>query len=166
MSSNWDTGQHEGLEARAGREAEETLRLVAKIPAPEGLEERVQRRLDAEVLRSAERRHSVWSLWMPGRKLQFAGAAVLSAAVAGSAWSVYHGQRLAADANAAAKQAVPAPAKSPAGSGFTPAGAVAVPHTLAPIHVAPAPKRKPTAASTKPSPKKIANASQAQTATQ
>lgn len=151
MNSHWDSGQHEGLEP------DETLRLMAKMPAPEGLEERVQRRVDAEMLRGEEQRHSVWSLWMPRRKLQFAGAAVLAAAVAGSAWSVYHGQRAAG--NAAVKQAAPAPAKSAAGNGFTPAGAVAVPHTLAPIHVAPAPKRKPGAVSTKPSPKKLVHPS-------
>lgn len=161
MNSNWDSGQHEGWEARESFAADETLRLVAKMRAPEGLEDRVQRRLDAEMLRGEERRHSVWSLWMPGRKLQFAGAGLLAVAVAISSWSVYHGQRTAANAgNAAAKQAAPAPAKSAAGSGFTPAGAVAVPHTLAPIHVAPAPKRKPGTASTKPSPKKLVHPSQ------
>lgn len=158
MNSNWDSGQYEGWET------EETLRQVAKMPAPEGLEERVQRRLDTEMLRGEERRRSVWSLWMPGRKLQFAGAAVLAAAVAGSAWSVYHGPRTGG--NAAVKQAAPAPAKSAAESGFTPAGAVAVPHTLAPIHVAPAPKRKPGAAMTKPSPKKMAHPPEARAATQ
>jgi hypothetical protein len=161
MDSNWDAGQHEGWEAREGRQVEETLRMVARMPVPDGLEERVQRRLDVELLRGEQPRHSVWSLWMPARKLQFAGAGVLAAAVAISSWSVYHGQRRAANANAAAKQAAPAPAKSTAGSGFTPAGAVGVPHTLAPIHVAPAPKRKPDTASTKPSPKKIAHPAQA-----
>lgn len=157
MNSDWKQGQHEGLETRESRDAEETLRMVAKLPAPTGLEDRVQRRLNAEMLYSEERRYSIWSLWMPGRKLQFAAAGVLAAAVAISSWSVYHGQRMAANANAAAKQAAPAPAKSAAGNGFTPAGAVGVPHTIAPIHVAPAPKRKPGAASTKPSPKKVAH---------
>jgi hypothetical protein len=139
---------------------------VAKMPAPEGLEDRVQRRLDAEMLRRDEPRHSLWSLWLPGRKLQFAGAAVLAAAVAGSGWNLYHGRRMAANTgngNAATKQVVPVPAKSPAGSGFSPAGAVGVPHTLAPIHVAPAPKRKPRAASAKPSPKRLAHPSAATT---
>lgn len=162
MNSKWDQGQHEGWGAREGRDAEETLRMVAGMPAPDGLEERVQQRLDAELKRSERVRHSLWSLWMPARKLQYAAAGVLAAAVAISSWSVYHGQRMAANANAASKQAAPAPAKGTAGSGFTPAGAVGVPHTLAPIHVAPAPKRKPGAAATKPSPKKVVHPSKAE----
>lgn len=153
MNPYWDQEQHEGLEA------EETLRMVAKLPAPAGLEERVQRRLNAEPLGREVRRFSIWSLWMPGRKLQFAAAGVLATAVAISSWSVYHGRQQAANANAA-KQAVAAPAKSTAGSGFAPANAVAVPRTIAPIRVTPAPKRKPGAASTKPSPKKVAHSAE------
>ena len=148
-----------------GREAEETLRLVAQLPPPEDLSDRVHRRLDAERMVQAEERRTVWSLWMPSRKLQFAGAALLAAAVAASTWSVHHGRMPNGDASQghsrdgqpqAGAQSVPVVPRAPQTGGFTPAGAVAAPRTLAPIKVAPAPKKKPGKAAAKPAPGKLA----------
>ncbi len=78
----------------AGCDAEETLRLIASLPAPEGLADRIH-----EALRSAPRRGRVlaWpsgasaSGWMRG-----AAAAAIAFVVIGGGWGVYsrvqHGQ--------------------------------------------------------------------------
>jgi len=109
-------------------EAEGTLRLVAQLPPPEELADRVHSRLAAEI--AAERanpvRRSFWSLWMPAQRIQFAAAAALALAVAGSTWSVYHSK--------SGQIVVPVPQAAP-NSGFGTAGAVRVPPSLAPIKV-------------------------------
>ena len=146
-----------------GREADETLRLLAGLPEPAGLKDRVHRRLAlAQNAQAMPERRSFWSLWMPARRLQFAGAAVLALAVAGSMWSVYRSHPQSAGGQAAGAHATPAanPAgqgSSPAGGdGFHSAGAERVPPTLHPIKVPPVPKKKPAAAHAKPSPKVLA----------
>ena len=74
--------------ASASSPAEETLRLIAKLPAPMGLEERVQTALDAAPRRG---RVLAWprtlrpeSSWMRG-----AAAAAIVFVVAGGGWGVY-----------------------------------------------------------------------------
>ncbi|HEX4322666.1 MAG TPA: hypothetical protein VHZ52_17255 [Acidobacteriaceae bacterium] len=134
-------------------EAEETLRLVAELPEPAQLTERVHRRIaDAQVM---PERRGFWSLWLPAQRFQFAAAAALAIAVAGSMWSVYHGHPQAGTA----KQS-PAPVQStpPSAGHFDSAGAVRVPPTLKPIQVPQGSKKKPAAshAKTKPSPKVLA----------
>jgi hypothetical protein len=69
-------------------EAEETLRLIAHLPAPEGLEDRVQ-----AGLRSAPRRGWVlaWPRPLPlaGGWLRAAAAAAIVLVVAGGGWGIY-----------------------------------------------------------------------------
>jgi hypothetical protein len=146
-----------------GHEADETLRLLAELPPPAELTERVHRRLAIE--RNAQgmpERRGFWSLWMPAQRFQFAAAAVLVVAVAGSTWSVYHSHpRTGAQGGAqSAAPAIPATHGSSPDSagGFSSANAERVPPTLHPIKVPPAPKKKPGAghAASKPSPKTLA----------
>jgi len=150
-------------EHRFDHQAEDTLRLLATLPPPAGLEDRVHLRVDARI-RTAEYAptpRSIWSLWMPSRRLQFAGAAILVMALAGSTWSAYHTK-----SGQAVIQPVTQPASptTPANS-FGTAGAEGRPSTLTPIKVLPAPKKKPASGTAKkPSPKKLANSSR--TATQ
>jgi hypothetical protein len=125
--------------------AEETLRLVARLAPPEDLTARVHRRVRVHLAEesAAASRRGFWSLWSPVRRLQFAGAAVLAIAVGGGSWSVYQMR------NAAHPALVPAPLSAPTGNGFGTAGKVSVPPTLTPIQVPPPPKKKAGAASNK-----------------
>lgn len=152
MTENLYESKHE-----LGHEADETLRLLAGLPPPAELAERVHRRL-AQAQAVPERR-GFWSLWMPAQRFQFAAAAVLVIAVAGSMWNVHHahpqtgpGARTASPAASGTQGSSPA-----AGGGFDGAKAERVPPTLNPIKVPPAPKRKPGAGhAAKPSPKVLA----------
>jgi len=138
-------------------EAGETLRLLAALPPPAELTERVHRRL-AEAQAVPERR-GFWSLWMPAQRFQFAAAAVLAVAVAGSMWNVYHGHpQTRPGARTASPVGSGTQAGAPdAGGGFDGAKAARVPPTLNPIKVPPAPKKKPGAGhAAKPSPKTLA----------
>jgi len=129
----------------SGKEAEETLRLVAELPPPAELTDRVHQRLAQGLAEAGAARRGFWSLWMPAQRLQFAAAAVLAVAVAGSMWGVYHGKNGARVVVAPAPVANPAANPSPAGGGFGSAGAERVPPTLTPIKAPPAPKKKPGA---------------------
>ena len=118
--------------------AEETLRLVAQLPPPEGVADRVHRRLRVE----GEAPRGFWRLWLPAHRVQFAGAALLVAAIAASTMMVRHPKSNAA--NVPAVQSVPEQ-----GSGLGTAGAERHPASLTPIPV-PAPqsnslKKKPGA---------------------
>ncbi len=121
---------------RGESEPEETLRRLAGMPAPEGLEDRVHRRLRSvgPGQETGGRLAGLWSLWMPVRRMQFAGAAMLAIAVAGSAWTVYRdgGTRSAWTGPAGTPATVPVevPAK-----GFGAAAGRTVPETLTPIPV-------------------------------
>jgi hypothetical protein len=143
-------------------QAEETLRLLAELPPPANLTDRVHRRLAMEKARPERR--SFWSLWMPAQRLQYAAAALLVVAVAGSTWSLYHGHPQAEMKPGSHMQTAPVlPSAASAGS-FGSAGAERVPPTLNPIKVPPAPKKKPSASKVaKPSPKKLATQPAAQT---
>jgi hypothetical protein len=118
----------------------ETLRLLAEMPAPAGLEDRVHRRISAA--HEARKQRSFWSLWKPAQRLQFAGAAVLMVVIGASSWTVFRG-RVVTETPGQPAPASPAPV-SPAG-GFAPAGAERRPSTVNPIKVPPAPKKKPGA---------------------
>jgi hypothetical protein len=105
--------------------AEETLRLVASLPAPDGLEDRVNAALSA-----AERRGRVlaWprairpeSGWM-----RTAAAAAIVFVVAGGGWGVY---MRVEQQNQPAKVIV-MPARIPGAGGFSGAGAMRTPLTL------------------------------------
>ena len=134
---------------------EETLRLVALLPPPADLTERVHYRLEAqrrlETAGSAVTRRGFWSLWMPpAQRLQYAGAALLVLAIAGSAWTVRHagsggasnGQPVQPNVQPMAQPLVPSASQ---GAGFGPASSEARPSNLNPIKVPPAPKKKPSA---------------------
>jgi hypothetical protein len=118
--------------------AEETLRLVAQLPPPEGVADRVHRRLRAQ----GEAPRGFWRLWLPAHRVQFAGAALLVAAIAASTVAVRHPKSHAP--NVPAVQSVPEQR-----SGFGTAGAERHPASLTPIPVparqSNAPKKKPGA---------------------
>lgn len=124
-------------------EAEETLRQMALLSAPEGLTTRVHERLGQERIAMAEatqnpERKGFWRLWLPAHRLQFAGAALLAGVVVVSTLSVRHH-----DAKSPVV-GVPVPVQSGA---FGPAAAQGHPQSLTPIHVpaAQAKKKKPSA---------------------
>ncbi len=108
--------------ADAMRNAEDTLRLIASLPAPEGLEDRM-----IEGLRSAPRQSRVLS-W-PGAisssrdLLRTAAAAAIAFVIVGGGWGVYSRVQ-----PGSATATMPQPAT---GNGFSNAGAVRVPQTLA-----------------------------------
>lgn len=99
--------------------AEESLRLIAKLPAPEGLVDRVQ-----QSLRRAPRRARVFewpSTYRYAVAMRGAAAAAIVLMVAGGGWSIYsHVQPLPAG------PVVVAPARI-GGNGFSSAGAMRKP---------------------------------------
>jgi len=104
--------------------AEETLRLIASLPAPEGLEDRVHAALNSVPRKS---RVLAWPRnlrpengWMRG-----AAAAAIVFVVAGGGWGVYTRVEL----NQPAKVIV-MPARMPNAGGFSGAGAMRTPLTL------------------------------------
>jgi hypothetical protein len=118
-------------EYERGREratsAEETLRLIARLPPPEGLVERVQ-----AGLRVAPRRARVlrWpraleqGAWMRSRALKTAAAAAIVCVVVGGGWRIYSRVAPAPTANV-----VTMPARV-GQTGFSTAGASRKPDTL------------------------------------
>jgi len=116
--------------------AEEVLRRIATLPAPEGLEERVQARLE-KVLRSTPRR-SAWRLWMEeslflySAPLRAASAVTIAALVLGGGWMV---ARHTTPVGSAMK-----PDSASATGGFSTAGAIRVPQTLQGPAVNPSPE--------------------------
>ena len=130
----------QNLHTDPSHEAEETLRLVAQLPPPANLTERLHRRI--EDARAVSPRRGFWSLWMPAQRLQYAGAALLVLAIAGSAWTMRHtGPAKGPISSPPAVQ----PLVQPEGAGFGPASSEARPSNLKPIKVPPAPKKKPSA---------------------
>ena|SRR5579863_4321119 len=116
--------------------AEETLRLIANLPAPDGLEDRVHAALNAVPRRS---RVLAWpralraeSGWMRG-----AAAAAIIFVVAGGGWGVY--TRVESTQNQPAKVIV-TPQRTPVSGGFSGAGAMRPPLTL-PRPTAPEPAK-------------------------
>ncbi len=109
--------------------AEETLRLVASLPAPQGLEDRVK-----ASLRAAPRSGQVLSWpsvagsgrdWMRGTAVRAAAAAAIVFVVAGGGWGVYSRVHPAQSSNVIAM-----PERVNAPGGFSNAGAMRTPQTL------------------------------------
>ena len=109
-------------------EAEATLRLIAELPAPEGLEDRMK-----AALRAAPRAGRVlhWPGmpalsrgWLDSALARSVAAAAIVFVVAGGGWSVYLHVQPARTANALAMPHVAAP------GGFSSAGAMRTPQTL------------------------------------
>jgi len=120
-------------------EAEETLRLIARLPAPVGLEDRVH-----AGLRSAPRSARVlaWpAAFSPaGGWLRAAAAAAIVFVVAGGGWGIYAHVKPGEPAHGIAGPRIAPP------GGFTEGGAVRRPQTL----VGPVVTHPATAATTKP----------------
>jgi hypothetical protein len=136
--------------------AEETLRLIARVSVPDGLEERVQAGLRrASSGASAKARILHWPAaprlniaWMQNLA-RAAAAAAIAALVVGGGWSV--SSRFQA---VQPSSAVAVPAQSAGQSGFSSAGARRIPQTLSrPNAEAPA-AGQPASAATKQAGKK------------
>ncbi|MGD0155118.1 MAG: hypothetical protein ABSB50_03410 [Terracidiphilus sp.] len=104
--------------------AEETLRLVASVPAPEGLEDRVH-----AALRIAPRTARVFAwpkVFRPENNwIRATAAAAIVFVIAGGGWGVY----TRVERNQPAKVIV-MPPRAPEAGGFSGAGAIRVPQTL------------------------------------
>jgi hypothetical protein len=104
-------------------EAEATLRLIASLPAPKGLEDRVHAALHEAPHRA---RVLAWPVSLSSEWLRAAAAAAIVFVVAGGGWGIYaHVQPGAAVQGIAA----PGPHLSAPG-GFSEGGAVRRPQTL------------------------------------
>jgi len=161
MTQNFHNSDYESRTENRSH-AEETLRLLAELPPPADLTDRVHHILAREQAKPIRR--GFWSLWMPAQRLQYAAAAVLVVAVAGSTWSVYHSHPQAGQKAGANTPVAPVVHHDASSGGFSTAGAERVPPSLNPIKVPPAPKKKPDASKkAKPSPKKLATPATAAT---
>jgi hypothetical protein len=108
----------------ATSEAEETLQIIAKLPAPQGLEERI-----LKVLRSAPRRSVLLSWPSPSHLhrewMRAVAAAAIAFVVAGGSWGVYwHVQQGHPD------KVIVLPAHVAAPGTFSGAAAIRTPQTL------------------------------------
>jgi hypothetical protein len=113
------------------RDAERTLRLIARLAAPDGLVDRVQSRL-----RKAPREATVfsWPLtlrpaggWIHANFVRGTAAAAIVCVVAGGGWEIY--SRVQPAATPAAKVIV-MPGRVGTSGGFSSAGAMRTPDTL------------------------------------
>jgi hypothetical protein len=104
-------------------EAEETLRLIARLPAPEGLEDRVQAGL---VGASRRARVLAWpaASALAGGWLRAAAAAAIVFVVAGGGWGIYSRVQPGRPAHGVAGPHIAGPGE------FTEGGAVRRPQTL------------------------------------
>jgi hypothetical protein len=118
--------QHNQQEnTEVGRTGEQTLRVIANLPAPEGLADRVQTRL-----RTAPRSARVfyWPLasapggWGYGQAFRGAAAAAIVCVVVGGGWRIYSHVQPAASARVIVMPTTPSPAR-----GFSTAGSVHTP---------------------------------------
>ena len=114
----------------ASGEFESTLRLLASLPSPEGLAERVQAGLRAAPAAGGAR-ILAWpaalrleSGWLQSSLARSAAAAVIAAVVAGGGWGVYSRVQLNQAQRGIALPRVVMP------SGFSSAGAMRTPQTL------------------------------------
>jgi len=120
--------------------AEETLRLIAGLPATEGLEERLKAGLKAapkkgRVLAWADPSKSGGG-WMRSTAVRAAAAAAIVCVVAGGGWSVYSRVQ-----PAQMPKVIAMPQRVAAPGGFSSAGAMRTPQTLnGPVLVTPATK--------------------------
>jgi hypothetical protein len=114
--------------AARSNSGEETLRLMASLPAPEGLEERVHKALGARPRKGQvvawparfRARAALESNWM-----RATAAAAIVFVVVGGGWGVYSRVQ-----SGQAGKVVVMPARVPAAGGFSNAGAMRTPETL------------------------------------
>lgn len=114
---------------RAG-DAEKTLRLIATVPAPHGIEERVKAGLRAAPARSSV---ILWPFasvdgraWMESSGMRAVAAAAIVLVVVGGGWGVYSHIQLPPSPTAVVVPQQP----SGGGGGFAAAGAKRTPQTL------------------------------------
>jgi hypothetical protein len=130
---------------------EDTLRVIASLPAPEGLVDRLQ-----QGLRTAPRTAHVlrWPQvlrpgggWMQSSMARSAAAAAIVCVVAGGGWRIYSRVQ-----PGPANNVVVMPARiAPPSRGFSSAGAVRVPQTLdGPVLMHPVKAQTPDSASSSP----------------
>ena len=131
------SAQNEFDRSAGALDAEKTLRLIAALPAPQGLEDRVK-----EGLHAAPRSAMVisWPFsvdggrWMQSAGMRAAAAAVIVMVIAGGGWGIYSHIQIAPS-----PAAVAAPQPINGGGTFNAAGAKRVPQTLqGPVVVTPA----------------------------
>ena len=120
-------------------DAEKTLRLIATLPAPDGIEERVKARLGAAPMRSSVILWPFLNLdgrgWMDRSGVRAAAAAAIVLVVIGGGWGVYSHIQVPVTPTAVA-----APQQVTSGGGFATAGARRTPQTLdRPVVVNPKP---------------------------
>ena len=122
MSDRVNSRESNGAGSDAVSAAEVTLRLIARLPVPEGLEYRTHVRLRAT---PPQQRVLKWPLPVAGEWMRAAAAAAIVCVVAGGGWGVFlrvhPGQAL---------PGVSGPSLAVPG-GFTEGGAVRRPQTLA-----------------------------------
>ena len=150
--------------------SEETLRLIAQLPAPEGLAERVQAGLRAASLSASNpvrtrilhwpvalQLDNAWmrSDWMRSAWMRSAAAAAIVFVVAGGGWGIYSRVAPAPQARGIALPHVAAP------GGFSGAGAMRTPQTLNGPTVAHPAVVRPAPQATKPAAKAAAKSNQA-----
>lgn len=138
MSFSSQDRSQDGFDRNAGAiEAEKTLHLIATLPAPEGIEERVK-----AGLHSAPRQAMVvgWPMaagsrhrWMHTSAMRAAAAAAIVFVVAGGGWEIYSHIRVAS-----VPTAVVGSPRISGQSGLSTAGTRRVPQTLeGPLNAAP-----------------------------
>ena len=122
-----------GAEAR---KVEETLRLIAALPAPDGLATRIQARLNSAPRRGFLSRWSSFGLngWMYNPALRGCAAAAIVLIVAGGGWAIYSRVQPAPTA-----KVIEMPTRVGNGGSFAIGGAMHTPDTLkGPVLVHPA----------------------------
>jgi len=133
----------------ANSEAEQTLRLIASLPAPGGIEERVH-----EILHKGAQTANVLPFqnamtpnrpWMQGAWARGAAAAAIVCVVAGGGWSVYSRVQPVQTQKVVVLPRIARPGE------FSNAGAMRTPHTLVGPSIAQKPKTAvPEAVTKKP----------------
>ncbi len=125
---NTPTEKSAGRDRTHGGEADKTLRLIASLPAPQGLEDRVNSGLHSvaqrgRVLHWPGGSHSGGG-WTHGAMARCAAAAAIVFVVGGGGWGVYSRVQPPQEPRAIAIPHVAAP------GGFSNAGAMRTPQTL------------------------------------
>jgi hypothetical protein len=137
-NSNQDLSVHYVSHQDLSSTGEDTLRLIAGLPAPAGLEDRVQAGLRAA---PAKARILHWptallpSRGLAGSWMRSAAAAAIVVVVAGGGWGIYSRVQPSQPA-----RVLVMPPRVGAGGGFSNAGAMRTPQTLnGPVLLHPAP---------------------------
>jgi hypothetical protein len=118
------TMQNHVTSSASARDAEETLRLIANLPAPEGLEDRIHAALATVPHRARVLSWPSDTRWIHGTLGRAAAAAAIVCVVAGGSWQVYSRVHPAHTPEAIAAPHIAAP------GGFSSANAIRKPKTL------------------------------------